>query len=97
MAFQDPTPYDGPIVGGLLVTGGAGFIGSNFVRLALERTQGTVLVLDKLTYAGNLESLADVLDDPRLTFVKGAYSRRTKAQRNKAVKRGRGAASQQVA
>ena len=56
---------------GLLVTGGAGFIGSNFVRLALERTSGPVVVLDKLTYAGNTESLAEVADDSRLKFVQG--------------------------
>jgi dTDP-glucose 4,6-dehydratase len=58
-------------VEGLLVTGGAGFIGSNFVRLALERTSGPVVVLDKLTYAGNTESLAEVADDSRLKFVQG--------------------------
>ncbi len=54
-----------------IVTGGAGFIGSNFVRTALERSDARVVVLDKLTYAGNPESLADVRDDPRFTFVKG--------------------------
>jgi len=64
-----------------LVTGGAGFIGSNFVRLALERTQGPVVVLDKLTYAGNMESLADVTDDPRLTFVEGDIGDRTVVDR----------------
>ena len=53
----------------LLVTGGAGFIGSNFVRLVLAETEARVVVLDKLTYAGSLESLADVLDSPRLVFV----------------------------
>lgn len=56
----------------LLVTGGAGFIGSNFVRLALRRwPQSAVVVLDKLTYAGHLANLASSLDDPRLTFVQG--------------------------
>ena len=55
----------------LLVTGGAGFIGSNFVRLVLAETGARILLLDKLTYAGSLESLAGVLDDPRLTFVEG--------------------------
>ena len=54
----------------LLVTGGAGFIGSNFVRLALARTPARVVVLDSLTYAGNLESLADVSADPRFAFVR---------------------------
>jgi dTDP-glucose 4,6-dehydratase len=52
----------------LLVTGGAGFIGSNFVRLALAETQAKVVVLDKLTYAGNLQSLADLQGDPRFHF-----------------------------
>ena len=56
---------------GLLITGGAGFIGSNFVRMALERTSGPLVVLDKLTYAGNTESLDEVLADPRLKFVQG--------------------------
>jgi dTDP-glucose 4,6-dehydratase len=56
----------------LLVTGGCGFIGSNFVRHALEvRPDLEVTILDLLTYAGNLENLADRLDDPRLRFVKG--------------------------
>jgi dTDP-glucose 4,6-dehydratase len=55
----------------ILVTGGAGFIGCNFVRQWLAE-EGTPLVnLDKLTYAGNLDSLADVGDDPRYTFVQG--------------------------
>jgi dTDP-glucose 4,6-dehydratase len=55
----------------IVVTGGAGFIGSNFVRHALERTETRVVVLDKLTYAGNLESLADVSSHPRYAFVEG--------------------------
>jgi dTDP-glucose 4,6-dehydratase len=56
----------------LLVTGGAGFIGSNFVRYWLERhADDRVVVLDKLTYAGNLVSLEDLRADPRLTFVHG--------------------------
>ena len=54
-----------------LVTGGAGFIGANFVRLCLAETDARVVVLDKLTYAGNLQSLADVADDPRFVFVEG--------------------------
>ncbi len=44
----------------LLVTGGAGFIGSNFVHYVLENTDDHVTVLDKLTYAGNLASLSDL-------------------------------------
>jgi len=56
----------------LLVTGGAGFIGSNFIHLVLaERPDWEVVNLDKLTYAGNLENLRDIQDDPRYRFVKG--------------------------
>ncbi len=56
----------------ILVTGGAGFIGSNFVLYALERWPETpVVVLDKLTYAGNLENLKVARDNPRFTFVRG--------------------------
>lgn len=56
----------------ILVTGGAGFIGSNFVRLVLrERPDWQIVVLDKLTYAGRLENLDDVWDLPRLRFVRG--------------------------
>lgn len=56
----------------LLVTGGAGFIGSAFVRLALrERWVDSLLNLDKLTYAGNLENLAEVERSPGYTFVHG--------------------------
>jgi dTDP-glucose 4,6-dehydratase len=56
----------------LLVTGAAGFIGSNFVRLLLQRDEPVKLIaLDKLTYAGNLANLSDLLDDQRLVFVKG--------------------------
>ncbi len=52
-----------------LVTGGAGFIGSAVVRRILNETPHTVLVLDKLTYAGNLQSLAPVSHDPRFAFL----------------------------
>jgi dTDP-glucose 4,6-dehydratase len=56
----------------LLVTGGAGFIGSNFVRLVLkEHADYEVINLDKLTYAGNLANLKDVEDLPNYKFVKG--------------------------
>jgi dTDP-glucose 4,6-dehydratase len=56
----------------VLVTGGAGFIGSNFVRYALARHQNwRVTTLDKLTYAGRLENLHDVADHPRHAFVRG--------------------------
>jgi dTDP-glucose 4,6-dehydratase len=53
-----------------LVTGGAGFIGSAFVRHAVAATDHHVLVVDKLTYAGNLDSLAPVKDHPRFRFVR---------------------------
>ncbi len=56
----------------VLVTGGAGFIGSNFVRYLLrQHPDWQIVVLDKLTYAGNLDNLRDVLEDRRLTFHRG--------------------------
>jgi len=56
----------------LLITGGAGFIGSNFVRyIARTYPEYEVVILDALTYAGNLENLKEVEDSPRHRFVKG--------------------------
>jgi dTDP-glucose 4,6-dehydratase len=55
----------------ILVTGGAGFIGANFVLDWLAAGGEPVVVLDKLTYAGNLDNLAALRDDPRLIFVRG--------------------------
>ncbi|HKP84728.1 MAG TPA: dTDP-glucose 4,6-dehydratase [Blastocatellia bacterium] len=55
----------------MIVTGGAGFIGSNFARLALARTNARILVLDKLTYAGNRCTLEDLAGEPRFVFVEG--------------------------
>lgn len=53
-----------------LVTGGAGFIGSALVRMLISETDHTVLVVDKLTYAGNLESLQSVAASPRYSFAR---------------------------
>jgi dTDP-glucose 4,6-dehydratase len=53
----------------LLITGGAGFIGSNLVRHALDHGGDRIVVVDKLTYAGNLLNLEQPLKDPRVTFV----------------------------
>lgn len=55
----------------VLVTGGAGFIGSNFVRTWLANVDETIVNLDKLTYAGNLANLADFSKDARYHFVRG--------------------------
>jgi dTDP-glucose 4,6-dehydratase len=57
-------------MGTLLVTGGAGFIGSNLVRYALAHSSDRVVVVDKLTYAGSLLNLHGPLEDPRVTFVR---------------------------
>ena len=55
----------------ILVTGGAGFIGSNFIHYLLANSDDRVINFDKLTYAGNLDNLRDVQDDPRYRFVQG--------------------------
>lgn len=52
----------------ILVTGGAGFIGSAVIRHVISGTQDSVVVVDNLTYAGNLESLAEVVDNERYAF-----------------------------
>ena len=56
----------------IIVTGGAGFIGANFVLHMLKKYDNyNIIVYDKLTYAGNLDNLLDVKDDPRYSFVQG--------------------------
>lgn len=54
----------------ILVTGGAGFIGSAVCRYVIRETNATVINVDKLTYAGNLDSVAEIADDPRYRFEK---------------------------
>src|SRR6266498_1893947 len=54
----------------IIVTGGAGFIGSAVVRHLIQHTDHEILVLDKLTYAGNLDSLAPVAHNPRYRFLR---------------------------
>jgi dTDP-glucose 4,6-dehydratase len=54
-----------------LITGGAGIIGANFVRVATAGAADTIVVLDALTYAGNFANIADVVDDRRVRFHKG--------------------------
>jgi dTDP-glucose 4,6-dehydratase len=61
----------------LFVTGGAGFIGSNYVHHVLETTDDEVTVFDALTYAGNLENLKDLEGNPRFRFVQGNICDRT--------------------
>ena len=75
----------------LLITGGAGFIGSNLVRYVLAHTDRRIVVVDKLTYAGSLLNLTEPLRDPRVTFIKadiaeaGAVSRAFDEHRPSAV------------
>src|SRR5215510_14780964 len=54
----------------MIITGGAGFIGANFVRHALTATDARLVIIDKLTYAGNLASLEDATRNPRVHFIK---------------------------
>jgi dTDP-glucose 4,6-dehydratase len=58
----------GSLGGPLVVTGGAGFIGSNLVRHLLAHTGARIVIVDALTYAGHLESIADLIEDPRVEF-----------------------------
>jgi dTDP-glucose 4,6-dehydratase len=73
----------------ILVTGGAGFIGANFVLDWIEQSGEPVLNLDALTYAGNLENLASLRDDPRHVFVHGDITDRALLDRLFAERRPR--------
>ncbi|MHC5066820.1 MAG: dTDP-glucose 4,6-dehydratase [Planctomycetota bacterium] len=64
----------------ILVTGGAGFIGSNFIRLLLDESDHEVINLDALTYAGNLENLAGLESNPRYSFFKADISLRSQVE-----------------
>jgi dTDP-glucose 4,6-dehydratase len=61
----------------ILVTGGAGFIGSNFILLQMERAPDSIVNLDKLTYAGNLRNLDAIANERRYEFVQGDIADRT--------------------
>ena len=65
----------------MIVTGGAGFIGANLVRYALAHTAAQVVVLDKLTYAGNLCTLEDLTKEPRFVFIEGDIADRDLVER----------------
>ena len=61
----------------ILVTGGAGFIGSNFILQRMERDSAAIVNLDKLTYAGNLHNLGAVANERRYEFVHGDIADRS--------------------
>jgi len=65
----------------LLVTGGCGFIGSNFIRYLLENESAAIINLDRLTYAGNSANLADLAGQPRYRFVQGDIADREMVRR----------------
>lgn len=61
----------------MLITGGAGFIGSNLARLALAETTASIVIVDKLTYAGSLNNLEDIRRNPRVTFSRTDIAEQT--------------------
>jgi dTDP-glucose 4,6-dehydratase len=66
----------------LLITGGAGFMGSHFIKYILAKyPEYTVVNFDKLTYAGNLENLTEVAANPRYTFVQGDICNRAEVEK----------------
>ena len=69
-----------PAIDTLLVTGGAGFIGSNFVRHWLQTQTGKLINLDSLSYAGNLNNLKDLSDNPRYSFIHADMGDREKVK-----------------
>ncbi len=85
LASRCSSPHGGPcnsaalifMENTILVTGGAGFIGSNFILRWMERETASVVNLDKLTYAGNLHNLASVAHDRRYEFVEGDIADRS--------------------
>jgi dTDP-glucose 4,6-dehydratase len=68
-------------VNNVLVTGGCGFIGSNFVRHMLSKYPYRIINFDSLTYAGNLENLKEIENDPRYIFVKGDIARKEEVEK----------------
>jgi len=60
----------------ILITGGAGFIGSNFIRYMFKKYDYKIINLDKLTYAGNLENLSEIEENEKYTFIKGDITNR---------------------
>lgn len=71
----------------ILVTGGAGFIGSNFIHTILQNSDAHIINLDKLTYAGNLDSLRGVENDSRYSFIQGDICEQALAEKLFAEKR----------